>query len=172
LLNNVSNNFIKRRLKMKKVVTIIGIVLLVAALAAPAFSYGRGWGKGDYRPAHWQGYPGHCRQYDRGYENLTEEQRAQLDKLYQKFHDENALLRNEIRSKSVELGTVLNSPNPDAEKAMNLQAEINDLKAKLAQNRVTFWLEMRKIAPEIRVGRGYGRDFGPGKGYGPGGCWR
>jgi Spy/CpxP family protein refolding chaperone len=157
---------------MKKVVTIIGIVLLVAALAVPAFSYSRDWGKGDRRSAHWQAYPGHCRQYDRGYENLTEEQRAQLDKLYQKFHDENALLRNEIRSKSVELGTVLNSSNPDAEKAMTIQAEINDLKAKLAQNRVTFWLEMRKIAPEIRVGRVYSKDFGPGKGYNPSECRR
>jgi len=132
-----------------------------------------------------KGGPDYCWQYGRGHENLTEEQRSQLDKLSQKFYDESAQVRNKIRSKSAELNTLLTSPNPDAEKAKALQKEISDLKAKLAQKRIDFRLEARKIAPELRFGRGYGRGYGshmrgygPGMGYGghmggygPGACW-
>ena len=162
---------------MRRIVTIAGIVLLVAAIAVPAFAHGRGWGKGHYKTGYWQGSPGSCWQKGSGYENLTEEQRSQLDKLHQKFRDENAQLRNEIRSKSAEFNTLLNSSNPDAEKAMALQKEVSDLRAKMAQNRLNFQLEARKIAPDVPFGRGYGRGYGPGKGheepmrgYGPGRC--
>jgi zinc resistance-associated protein len=109
-----------------------------------------------------------------------------LDKLHQKFHDETAQLRNEIWTKSRELNTLLNSPNPDTEKAKALQKEISDLRAQLAEKRLNFKLEERKIVPEVRFGRGHGkgyyghhmRGYGPGMGYGhhmggygPGTCW-
>jgi zinc resistance-associated protein len=150
---------------MRRIVTIAGIVLLVAAIAVPAFAHGRGWGRGHYMPGYWRGGPGSCWQQGSGYENLTEEQRSQLDKLHQTFRDENAQLRDQVRSKSAELDTLLNSSNPDAEKALALQKEISDLGAKMAQNRLNFQLEARKIAPEVPFGRGYGRGYGPGKGY-------
>ncbi len=171
---------------MKKALTIVGTVLLVAAIAIPVLAYGPGWGRGHHMMGDWKGGPGYCWQYGRGYGNLTGEQRSQLDKLSQKFYDETAQLRNEIWSKSAELNTLLNSSNPDAEKAKALQKEISDLKAKLAQKRIDFRLEARKIGPELRFGRGYGRGYsshmrgyGPGMGYGghmggygPGACWR
>jgi len=170
---------------MKKTLTIVGTMLLVAAIAIPVLAHGPGWGKGRHMISDWKGGPGYCWQYGRGHENLTQEQRSQLDKLSQKFHDETAQIRNEIRSKSAELNTLLTSPNPDAEKAKALQKEISDLKAKLAQKRIDFRLEACKIAPELRFGRGYGRGYGshmrgygPGMGYGghmggygPGACW-
>jgi len=157
---------------MKKTLTIIGTILLVAAIAAPVLAYGPGRGKGRHMMGYWQGGPG-CGQYGRGYENLTEGQRSQLDRVHQKFYDETAQLRNEIWSKSAELNTLLNSANLDAEKAKALQNEISDLRAKMAQKRIDFELEVRKIAPEVRSGRGYGRGYrsdmrgyGPGMGYG------
>jgi len=170
---------------MKKTLTIIGTMLLVAAIAAPVLAYGPGRGKGQRMSGYWKGGPGYCRQDRRGYENLTEGQRSQLDRVHQKFYDETAQLRNEIWSKSAELNTLLSSANPDAEKAKALQNEISDLRAKMAQKRIDFELEVRKIAPEVRSGRGYGRGYGPrmrgsgpgmgyGRhmgGYGPGGCW-
>ncbi|UCG65491.1 MAG: periplasmic heavy metal sensor [Deltaproteobacteria bacterium] len=141
---------------MKRIVTIAGIVLLVAAIALPAFAHGRGRGRGHDRMGNWQGSPDCCWHYDKGYTSLTEEQRDQLNKLRQELYDENAKLRNDIRTKSVELNSILNSPDPDPEKAKALQKEISDLRTTMAQNRVNFELEARKIAPELRFGRGYG----------------
>jgi zinc resistance-associated protein len=158
---------------MRKVLTIGGIVLLVAAIAIPVLAHGPGWGRGRHMMGYGQGGPGYCGQDRRGYENLTEGQRSQLDKLHQKFYDDTAQLRDEIRAKSAELDTILNSPNPDAERAKALQKEISDLRAKIAQNRINFELEERKITPEVRSGRGYSRgyghhmgDYGSGMGYG------
>ncbi len=77
---------------------------------------------------------------------------------------------------------MLDSSTPDAEKATALQKEISDLKAKMAEKRLSYDLEVRKIAPdtqERRYGRGYGRGYGRsmmgegprtgGRGQGP--CW-
>jgi zinc resistance-associated protein len=114
---------------MKRIVTIAGIVLLVAAIAVPAFSHGRGRGRGHDRMGNWQGSPDGCWEYDKGYTSLTEEQRDRLNKLRQELYDE---------------------------KAKALQKEISDLRTTMAQNRVNFELEARKIAPELRFGRGYG----------------
>ena len=126
-----------------------------------------------------------CWNNSQGSGNLTEEQRTQLDKLSQKFYDDTAQLKNEIWAKSAELNTLLNSSNPDADKAKALQKEISELRSKFAQARITFELETRKINPDQQFGRGYGKGYGrhkgrggPGMGYGqqmggygPGACW-
>jgi zinc resistance-associated protein len=171
---------------MKRLVTLLGIVVLVGAIAVPVVAHGPGWGKGHHMMGSWGDCPGYGPQHGPGYGNLTEEQRTQLDKLHQKFHDETAQLRNEISTKSRERNTLLNSPNPDTEKAKALQKEISDLRAQLAEKRLNFKLEERKIVPEARFGRGYGkghdghhmRGYGTGMGYGhhmggygPGYCW-
>ena len=68
-----------------------------------------------------------------------------------------------------ELNRLFNSEKPDAEKAKTLQKEISDLRAKMAQARIDFELEERKIAPQGNNRRGYGRGYGPGmRGSGPG----
>jgi zinc resistance-associated protein len=163
---------------MKKTLTITTILILTAALAAPVFAHGRYWGSHGYQRGDWKSGPGYCRQDDHGYASLTAEQREQLDKLHREFRDQNTQLRNELRSKAAELNSVLNSTNPDAEKAKALQQEISNLRAKIDQNRLDFQLEAHKIAPDARFGRGYGKGYGPGMGYGrsrgsygPGGCW-
>jgi len=171
---------------MKKTLTIVASVVLVVAIAYPVLAWGPGWGKGHHTMGYRGGGPGYCWQYGRGNENLTEEQSGQLDKLSKKFYDETAQLRNEIWTKSAELNTLLNSSDPDAEKAKALQKEISGLKAKMAEKRINFELEERKITPEVRSGRGYGRGhysshmrgYGPSTGYsghmggyGPGACW-
>lgn len=159
---------------MKRIVTIGGIVLLVAALAMPVFARGPGWGMGQ-----WGGGP----QYGAASnENLTDEQRTKLDALYKKFHDETAQARNQMLTKKGELRTLLSLPNADAAKAKALQKEISDLQAKMAQERINLALEERKINPEARFGgggfggrmKGHGMGVGHGRmtgGFGPGfGC--
>ena len=105
-------------------------------------------------------------EYGRGYDRLTEDQRNQLDKLHRGFYDETAQLRKQLSDKSGELNTIFKSSNPDVAKARALQKEITGLRSQLAEKRLDFELEERKIAPDARYGHGYGR--GSGKGYGKG----
>ncbi len=166
---------------MRNILIIGGIVVLVAAIAIPVLAHGPGRGRGRHMMDYGQGDPGYGCQYDRGHDKLTEEQRRKSDELYRKFYDETAKLRDEIWAKSAELDTLLNSATPDAAKAKALQKDISDLRARIAQERINLRLEGRKIAPELRSGRGYqgrhmrghGHDMGYGHhmgGYGPGGC--
>ena len=140
---------------------------------------------------YWGGALGYPWQYDRGYGNLTQEQRTQLDGLYQKFYDETATLRNEIWTKSGKLNSLLNTSSPDSEKARALQKEVTDLGAKISEKRLDLELEARKIVPGVGYARGWGMGsgmgpgmmhpgwgmgpgmMGPGmgRGYGPGPCW-
>jgi zinc resistance-associated protein len=146
--------------KMKKLVTVFGILVLVGVLTAPVFAHR--WGRGGN-----YGGPGWSESGEYG--NLTESQRAGLEKLEQSFFNDTAKLRDEIWNKSAELNTALNAADPDAKKVRTLQREISGLKAKMSEQRVNFELEARKIAPNASSGRGYGRGYaGKGHGYGMG----
>jgi zinc resistance-associated protein len=159
---------------MKRLAVILGSVMLVAAIAYPVFAWGPGMGRGQGQGIsdNRGGGPGSCWRYDRGYSNLTQEQQSALGQLNEKYFNETEPLRNEIRAKSDEMNTLLNAPDPDAEKAKALQKEIIDLRGKMAEKRLDFRLEARKINPDERFGRGYGKGYGRGygrhmKGYGP-----
>jgi zinc resistance-associated protein len=185
---------------MKKVGMISGLVLLAALVAYPVLAWGPGWGGGPmmgyggYGGGPMMGYggngggPGSCWNGGRGYGNpgygnpaygnLTDEQEKQLDDLNRKFFDETASLRNDIWKKTNELDVLLDSPNPDVEKSKALQKELSDLRAQMAEKRLSYNLEARKIAPDARNARrggfGYGHMMGWGPhmgGYGPGGGW-
>jgi zinc resistance-associated protein len=152
---------LRRETKMKKVLTTLGILVLVGFLAAPVFAHR--WGRGEN-----YGGPGSCWSESGKYGNLTESQRAELEKLEQNLFSDTAKLRDEIWSKSAELNTELNAADPDATKVRTLQKEISALKAKMSEQRVNFELEARKIAPNVRSGRGYGMGYGRGYGHGYG----
>lgn len=169
---------------MKKMLTLGGIALMIAALALPAFARGPGWGGG---PGGMRGGgPGYdCPNYGPAGANLTDEQRNQLSELGRKFSDNTAQLRSQMWAKRGEFQALMSSSSPDAEKAKALQKELSDLQAKMAQERLNYSLEQRKINPDARFGTGYGRGYGRGMGqgrgmgygrhmgggYGPGGCW-
>jgi len=157
---------------MKRLAVILGSVMLVAAIAYPVFAWGPGMGRGQGMIGNWGGGPGSCWSNDRGYSNLTQDQQSALSQLDEKFSNETAPLRNEIWAKSDKLSTLLNAPDPDAEKAKALQKEIIDLRGKMAEKRLDFQLEARKINPDARFGAGYDKGYGRGygrhmEGYGP-----
>lgn len=157
---------------MKRLVTTIGIALLIGALAVPVLAYGPGWGRGHHMMG-WGGGPGDCPAYGglrgTGEAILTDEQRSQLSRLHQEFWDKTAPLRNEIWAKRAQRNTLMNTSNPDKEKILTLQGEINELSAKIARERINYQLEERKINPDARFGMGYGRGFGhPKRGWGLG----
>ncbi|MBN2124816.1 MAG: Spy/CpxP family protein refolding chaperone [Deltaproteobacteria bacterium] len=186
---------------MKKLITVVGIGLLIAAVAAPVLAYGPGGGRGRQSMGYAQGVAGNCPGYRGWNADLTDEQRAQLDQIHQKFLDETASIRNDLWAKQGQMRTLMGTSNPDAEKAKALQKEIFELKAKMAEKRIDLALEARKIDPDARFGMGQGawgsgrhmRGAGPGAnpdcqgwgqgrgkgmgagghrgGYGPGNCW-
>lgn len=151
---------------MKRLITVLGIILLAGVIAIPVLAKGQGRGRGGDNAGYRGHGPGSCQQYA----NLTEEQGSQLGKLRQRFYDDTVKLRTGILSKSGELNILMNSSNPNAEKVRALQKEVSELKAKMAQERLNLQLEARKIAPDARFGRGYGpgSGCGYGKGSGPG----
>jgi Spy/CpxP family protein refolding chaperone len=166
---------------MKRTLIVLGIALLVAALAVPVvFAWGPGWGGGHHMRGYWGSGPGYGRGY---YGNVTPEQRARLDALDRKFYDETRDLRNKIWTKSRELDSVLSSSNLNPDKAKALLKEISNLRAKLDEKKVGYELEARKVVPDRRFGYGHGHGFGHhmgryghmmgyGRGYGPGNCWK
>ncbi len=166
---------------MKRLISIIGIVFLISAFAAPLMAHGPGWGRGDRMKYGSGGGPEYCPFSGSRYERVTDEQREKLDTLHKKFYDETAPLMNDLRTKRNELTTLLNAVEPDVNTAKAMQKEISDIQAKLAEKRIEFEFEARKINPDVRFSRGYGRhmmEYGYGKrqgwhrgGYGSGDCW-
>lgn len=145
---------------MKKLITVLGIVLLVGAVAIPVLAYGHGWGRGVHMMGQWGDQSDYGHEYGRGYDRLTEDQRNQLDQLNRRFYDETAQLRSQLWDKTEELSALLNSSNQDVDKAKALQKEISELRSSLDQARINLEIEERKISPDLRYGREYGRGYG------------
>jgi len=161
---------------MKRLLTAAGIMTLVAALAIPVLAQGPGSGRGRMMECYGPGGSGDQPRYGAWDEKLTDEQREQIKKLQQKFYDDTAQLRSEIAAKQSELNILMNTSNPDVQKARSLQKDLSDLKGKMAQERINLQFEARKINPDARFGMGYGRGMGgPGRGMGgdgPGMGWQ
>jgi zinc resistance-associated protein len=164
----------RRNKTMRNLIVTFGILALVGILAVPVFAHGPYGGQ-----SRWSGGPGYCWQDDPGDVELSQDQRNELSKLDQEFYNNTAELRRQIWNKSDELDVLLNTADPDPSKAKALQQEKSALKAKMAEQRIDYELKARKIAPESRFARGYGRGYGrhmrgqgpQGGGYGPGSCW-
>ena len=162
---------------MKRLFVLLGSVLLVSALAVPLLAHGPGFARGP-QMGPWGADSGYCGQYGRGYGNMTGEQRSRLKELDRKFYSETEPLRNEIMDLSHELHALLNSVDPDSEKAKTLQKGLSELRAKMDEKRLAYTLEARTIIPELRsrqrygLGRHHKGGYGSGMGYGPGSCWR
>ena len=170
---------------MKKLTSIVGITFLSALLIVPVAVWAHGWGRGGgHMMGYWGGGPGYYDQNDRGYTTLNREQQQRLADLNRKFYDATRVLRDKLWSKSAELNALLSETTPDAGKVGKVQKEISDLQAKIDEKAVINKIEARKIAPDARIGGGYGYDGhmmggygmgngrgGYGMGYGPSACW-
>jgi hypothetical protein len=53
--------------KMKKLMTILGVVVLAGVIAYPVFAHGPGWGRGGHMMGYYDGGSGHCWEYGGGY---------------------------------------------------------------------------------------------------------
>jgi len=133
----------------KKVIVLCGIVVL-ALSALPALAYGPFSGRG----------PGACLSGGQDLEqNLTAEQQAELQKLRQDFADQTRELREGLQAKRQEMRTLMESSSPDKKELKRVQAEINTLRAQLADARIDHVLKVKEINPQAFSGYGRGCGF-------------
>ena len=159
---------------MKKMIVAIAVIaILVTSGLALAQGWGRGpgyglgpCGLGPSGPGAGPGY-GPRGAWGPGL-NLTPEQTQKMQALQENFFKESLPLSNAMQIKQVELRTLWAQTNPDQEKLLAKQKEINALRTQLQEKAIQNRLEMRKIlTPEQQAQLGaYGPGFGPG--YGPG----
>ena len=157
---------------MRKIMATLGILAIAAFIAVPVLAQGPGYGKGRGMMGRGPVDPASCPRYGWTYGELTDEQRSQMaefEALRQKHFDETAEVRSQMWAKQGELHVLMATSDPDLEKARALQKEISDLRARMAQERINLYEEARKVNPDLRFGRAWGRSFGPGtQGYGQG----
>jgi len=155
---------------MKK--SIIISVLFVATLLW-TFSAEAWWGRGAGAPG-----AGRCWQGNMYGVNLTQDQTAKMNTLYQAFGKDTADLTAKINQKQLELNGLLLQPAPDAGKISSLQKQISGLQLQLSEKSLSYQLEARKVlTPEqiTQLPAGCALGFsnvtgggGPGPGYGCG----
>jgi zinc resistance-associated protein len=134
-------------------VWMVGLALV--AIGGVAVAAGPGYGIG--RNANCPGF----NQF-----NLTPEQRTKMTELQEKQWKETVSLRNEMQTKRLELRTLWSAPNPDKDKILGKQKEMNDLRDKMQAKATDFRLEARKVlTPEQAAQVG---TYGPGMGMGGG----
>jgi Spy/CpxP family protein refolding chaperone len=174
----VKNNKTERRKTMKK---IIFAVMMAAILVTSGLAMGQGWGKGPGMGMGYGPYYGGARAGGPGpwgALNLSPEQVEKMRVLRDSFFKEKIPLGNELMSKRLELRALWVQTNPDEEKILAKQKEINGLRAQLQEKATKSRLEMLRIlSPEQRARwqaykasfrHGRGNDRGCGWGRGPG----
>jgi zinc resistance-associated protein len=162
---------------MKKVATSLGILLLVAVFAIPAFGRGPGWGSG------WghgycinQGYGGGQGGPMAGYGapglNLTEEQSAKIRSLREAYQKDVIPLRSELFAKRAELRALWAQTNPDKGAILAKQKEISTLRDQMREKKTIHRLEKRAVlTPEQQASltfMGRGKRMGPRGDFGYG----
>ena len=148
-------NFLKEEKIMGKVkIWMVGLALIAMAGLAIAAGPGYGFGMKVNCPAG----------IDRL--KLTPEQKTKLGELQEKFWKDTVSLRNEMQIKRLEMRTLWIHPNPEKDKILAKQKELNELRDKLQAKFTDFRLDIRKIlTPEQAAQIG---TFGPGMGFGRG----
>jgi Spy/CpxP family protein refolding chaperone len=142
----------------KAKVWMVGAALL--AMSGMAIAAGPGFGRGNN-----PNYPGGVDRL-----NLTDEQKTKMNDLRDKTWKDTVTLRNEMQTKRLELQTLWTNPNPDKDKILAKQKEMNDLRTKLQSKMTDSRLEARKyLTPEQAA---QVATHGPGMGFGGGGMHR
>jgi zinc resistance-associated protein len=139
----------KRRKSMRKTGIIFAAIIFAFVASNSAFAWGPGKGKCPNQGANWGDGKG---QYEWGVK-LTDEQKQQMKELHDKFVDDTADLRININSKSEKIRILMETSEPDAGELKSLVKDVADLKGQLTVKRVDFYLDAKKIAPDVRMGR-------------------
>lgn len=161
---------------MKKIIVVF---VMVVILSGVGLAMAQDWDRGPGMGMHYGPYPGAARSAGPGpwvALNLTPEQGQKMKDLRNSFFKESIPLRNEMMSKRFELRALWMQANPDEEKILAKQREINVLRTEIEEKATKNRLEMRKIlTPEqqdkwtyLRGQSRSWRDYGRGSRFGPG----
>ena len=145
---------------MKKSIIIISTFIMVAFIAGSVFAWGPGKGRG-------MGYSSNqdCPRYggqQSAFNDLSQAQRDELTALRQKFIDETYEFRSVKFQKRHEMRMLMETSNPDRAKLGKLSQEITDLQKQVRDKRIDFQLAVKKISPELGMGKGFGQGRGKG----------
>jgi zinc resistance-associated protein len=155
---------------MKKLLTVMAVLVLVAAVAVPSFAY-RGWrGHGDGPCGDITKVPGL---------NLTVEQKAKLTEMQTAHLKDIKPLQDKMFSKRGDLRLLWQEKNLDQAKITALDKEIRAIRESIHDKRTSYqWAVYKMLTPEQREqfkgfgseGRCFGRGMGPGMDHkmGPG----
>lgn len=143
---------------MKKLATVLGIMLLVAVIAIPVSARGPVWGR-DHGVGPGHGY-GMGTEICKGFNlNLTAEQSAKIQSLRETHLKEVTPLRTQIFTKKAELKLLWVQNNPDKNKIMSKQKEISDLQYRMKEKSTDYRLEIHKVlTPEQRAQQLFSRS--------------
>jgi Spy/CpxP family protein refolding chaperone len=125
---------------------------LSLALAASVWAQPKGKGMG---PSH-------------GMMNLTPEQTAKIFDLKEKMYADTVSLRKQLMVKHAELMALSKAEKPDQQAIQAKQKELTALTNQMQEKMKAFWLEAKKIAPDLDMGMGMGSGSGMGTGPGKG----
>jgi len=153
---------------MRKTGIIIAAIMLTFVATTSSFAWGPGKGKCPGQGQNQEDGKGRCEWGTK----LTDEQKSQMKELHDKFVDDTANLRIDINTKSEKIRILMETSDPDAEELKSLVKETADLRGQLMAKRVDFYLDAKKIAPDVRMGKWFngGDKWGMGYGsYGKGG---
>jgi Spy/CpxP family protein refolding chaperone len=132
-------------------ILLMGLALIALAGSAIAAGPGSGFGRNPDCPSGMDPL------------NLTTEQKTKLGELKEKHWKDTISLRNEMQVKRLELRTLWTAPNPDKNKILTKQKELNELRDKMQAKATDFRLDIRKaLTPEQAAQLG---TMGPGPGF-------
>lgn len=161
----------------KKVTIIIGVIMIAALAAVPVLAQGPGSGRG------WGFGPGNCPGYGygAGAAGIDQEKAKAVYEARQQFFNQTSELRNQLQVKRLELRALMVNPQATKDQALAKQKEVLQLRGQLASKGLAFNKDLQTKYPELAGsgfgGRGWGRGQGrggygacggPGGGYGRG----
>jgi Spy/CpxP family protein refolding chaperone len=151
---------------MRKFILTFVAVMAAATIAASAFAFSPGWGRGH----------GGCPYYDRGIDQtpavaqlgLTVEQTEMIKALREAHLKDIKPLQEKMFSKRGDLRLLWLQANPDQDKILALQKEIRSLRDQMDDKRVSHRLAVLKVlTPEQQA---KAQAYGAGRGFGGGPC--
>ena len=123
----------EKDMNMRKIMAGLAVTTLVLGSASLALARGHHGGM-------MNGYAGNCGAscYTGGYQNLTPEKRAAVDKLIREHAAATNPLREQLQAKRLELDALSRNPNAQPESISRLAGEVAKLSSQLRSSRAEF----------------------------------
>jgi hypothetical protein len=166
---------------MRKLALMLGILVVDAVFAIPAYAMGGGMGGGGMgggtggggMTGNWgSGLLDWFQNWRNGsgYTNPPIEGRKQLQEFDQQHYEDSTYLKYQIEMKEKEMDALLKSTDPDIKKVRALNRDIRELRAAADQEQQNYELEASKVNPGYRSGNTGGwSSYGPSGGTDSGG---